>query len=91
MVSLASVAEGDLRRRSTVGSMDTNEISHTKRLEVAVTTLCDCAGRPVGKKVGRLSSIQGVEADTRQCTEMQENTWARLRELRARQGSSHTT
>ena len=45
MVSLASVAEVDLRRRSTVGSMDTNEISHTKRLEVAVTTLCDCAGR----------------------------------------------
>ena len=41
-MSLASVVEGDLRRRSTAGSMDASEISHTKRLAVAVTTLCDC-------------------------------------------------
>ena len=42
MVTLASMEEGDLRRRrSTVGSIETNETSHTTRLEVAVTTLCD--------------------------------------------------
>ena len=29
------------RRRRTAGSMESEETSHTKRLEVAVTTLCD--------------------------------------------------
>ena len=56
-VSPASVAVGDFKSmRSTVGSMESKEMSHTNRLEVAVTMFCDFKRSSLETKIADSSS-----------------------------------